>query len=187
MRETKRGAASASAPFFLPRPYGGWTLIELVIVLVVLSIITYFVVRSFQPKEGLALQQAERLRNDLRHIQMLAITWNEALRVTTTAATPGPCSPATQARYEVSCVTGSATPPCNVNPVIDPATGDPYVVRLECGLDVVGPGFTLDLDTLGRPKNGAALTIANANFQITGASVARIVAVAPLTGFATVQ
>ena len=154
--------------------------------LAVLAIITYFVVRSFQPKEALALQQAERLRNDLRHMQMLAITWNQALRVTTTAAIPGPCSPPTQAKYEVSCVTAGVNPPCNAAPVIDPATGSPYVVRLECGLDLLGPGFTFDLDALGRPKNGAAFA-ASATFRITGASVERTVVVAPLTGFATAQ
>jgi prepilin-type N-terminal cleavage/methylation domain-containing protein len=160
----------------LPRPSSGWTLIELVIVLVVSSIIIYFVVRSFQPKEALALQQAERLRNDLRHMQMLAITWNQALRLNTAATS-----------YSVSCVTASATPPCNAAPVIDPANGRPYLVNLEPGLDLAGPGFALDLDALGRPKNGAALIAANATFTIAGASAARTVGVAPLTGFVTVQ
>jgi prepilin-type N-terminal cleavage/methylation domain-containing protein len=159
----------------LSRARGGWTLIELVVVLVVSSIVVYFVVRSFQPKEALAMQQAERLRNDLRHAQMLAITWGQALRIDTAATS-----------YSVSCVTLSVNPPCNAAPVIDPATGRPYVVNLESGLDLVGPGFTFDLDALGRPKNGAGFA-AIATFTISGASVARTVVVAPLTGFVTVQ
>lgn len=164
-------------------------MLELAVVLVVVGIVGYFVVRSFQPKEAIALQQAERLRDDLRHIQMLAITWNEALRVTAVAAVPGPsCPPGVPARYEVRCVSGAATPPCNgANPVRNPATGQLYSINLECGLDLAGPGFSLDFDTLGRPKNGAALIGANANFTVSGASGARSVSVTPLTGFVTAQ
>jgi hypothetical protein len=77
--------------------------------------------------------------------------------------------------------------PCNVNPVVNPATGQPYLVNLEPGFTLAGPGFSLDLDALGRPKNGAALISANATFTITGGSAARSVTVAPLTGFAVAQ
>jgi type II secretory pathway pseudopilin PulG len=179
----ERGAASGSAPFFLPRKIRGWTLMELVVVLVVSSIIVYFVVRAFQPKDAVALQQAEQLRDDVRHIQMLAITWSEALRITTVAVAGG-----VPARYSVSCVSGSATAPCNgAGAVNDPATGRVYSVDLEDGLDLAGPGFSLDLDALGRPKNGAAFISANATFTITGGSVARTVVVQPLTGFASAQ
>jgi type II secretory pathway pseudopilin PulG len=160
----------------LPRPCGGWTLVELVVVLAVSAIIVYFVVRSFQPKEAVALQQAERLRSDLRHMQMLAITWGEALRLNTAATS-----------YSVSCVTAGVNPPCNAAPVIDPATGRPFQVDLESGLDLAGPGFTLDLDALGRPKDGAAFIVANATLTISGASVPRTVVVVPLTGFVMAQ
>ena len=157
-------------------------------VLVVAAILVVFAVRTYHPREAIALQQAERLRNDLRNIQMLAITWNQALRLTTTAATGSTCVPAVLAKYEVRCVSGSATPPCNgVNPVVNPATGQAYSVSLECGLDLTGPGFTLDIDALGRPKNGAAFINASATFTISGASTARSVVVAPVTGLATAQ
>lgn len=186
----RNGAPPLAAPrFFSPRRYAGWSLIELVVVLVVISVLVFFAVRSYQPKDALALQQAERLRNDLRHVQMLAITWSESLRVTTVAEIPGAnCPPAVAGRYEVRCVSGSATPPCNgANPVVDPATGRPYSISLECGFNISGPGFSLDLDTLGRPKNGANLIGANATFTITGGSVARTVVVVPVTGFVTAQ
>ena len=143
--------------------------------LVIGGVLAFFAVRTFQPKDALALEQAERLRNDLRHVQMLAITWGQALRLTAGAAS-----------YSVSCVTAAATPPCNASPVIDPATLKDYAVSLESGLSLAGPG-TLDFDALGRPKNGATLLTANATFTISGASAARSVVVAPLTGFATAQ
>jgi MSHA pilin protein MshC len=167
------GAPPLAAPRFFS---AGWTLLELVVVMMVAGLLAFFALRVFQPKEALALEQAERLRNDLRHMQMLAITWGQALRLTAAATS-----------YSVSCVTAGATAPCNASPVVDPATGKAYTVNLESGLSLTGPGFTLDLDALGRPKNGAALLTANATFTIGGASATRTVVVAPLTGFATAQ
>lgn len=172
----QHGAPPLAAPlFFALRRVGGWSFLELTIVLAVLSILTYFAVRNFYSQEAIALQQAERLRNDLRHVQMLAITWNQPLRVTATAGS-----------YSVSCVTAGASP-CNAVPVINPATGQPYAVNLEAGITLAGPGFNLDLDALGRPKNGASLIAANATYTISGGTTARAVVVAPITGFATAQ
>lgn len=167
--------------FFSPAAFAGWTLVEITIVLVVAAIFAYFVVvRFYAPKEALALQQAEKLRDDLRHAQMVAMSWNRTLRITVTPAA-GP----TPARYAVSCAPGGVSPPCNgVATVVDPATARPFQVDLEPGLDLTGPGFTLDFDPLGRPKNGAALA-ANANFDVTGGGVLRRVTVTQLTGFVT--
>lgn len=168
------GAPPLAAPrFFSPRWGAGWTLIELTVVLVVVAILVFFAVRSYRPQDAIALQQAERLRNDIRNVQMLALTWNQALRVTTAANS-----------YSISCVVAGASP-CNVSPVVNPATGQAYLVNLEAGLTLAGPGFSLDLDALGRPKNGANFIAANATFTISGGSVARTVVVAPLTGFVT--
>lgn len=144
-------------------------------VLAITAVLIFFTVRSYQPKEAIALQQAERLRNDIHHVQMLAITWNQPLRVTTTAT-----------NYSIGCVTAGASP-CDVNPVVNPASGQPYLVALESGLSLAGPGFSLDLDALGRPKNGAAFIGANATFTITGGTATRTVVVAPVTAFASAQ
>jgi MSHA pilin protein MshC len=168
----RNGARPLAAPRF---SLGGWTLIELVVLMVAAGVLALFAVRMFQPKESLALEQAERLRNDIRHMQMLALTWGQSLRLTTAASS-----------YSVGCVSVGAAP-CNVTPVVDPATGRSYAVTLESGLGLTGPGFSLDFDALGRPRNAGALTTANATFTITGASTARTVVVAPFTGFATSQ
>ena len=50
-------------------------------------------------RKRIALQQAERLRNDIRNVQMLAVSWTQALRITTAANS-----------YSVSCVTAGAQP-----------------------------------------------------------------------------
>lgn len=155
--------------------------------LVVASIMTtVVVVRSLPPKQPQALVQAERLRDDLRHMQLLATTWNQSLRLTLTAA-----APPNPARYSVSCVTAGAAP-CNTAPVVDPARGSAFRVDLEPGLDLglligAGASASLDMDALGRPRSGAALISANSTFTVSGGGVARSVVLQPLTGFATAQ
>jgi len=183
---TQDGARPSAAPrFFLPARCAGWSLIELVVVLVIASVLVFFVVRSLQPKEALALQQAERLRNDLRHVQMLALTLNKSLQLRQGAPLPAACPTAT---YWVIDCTLVAADPCTGapnTPIVNPATGSSYCVTMEPGL-VLGGG-NLHFDPLGRPKNGAALIGATAAFTITGASAGRSVTVAPLTGFAVAQ
>lgn len=154
---------------------GGWTLAELVMVLVIAAVLGSLAVMRFRPLEAQSLQQADRLRNDLRHMQMLALTWGRPLRLTAAAGS-----------YAVSCVSAGAAP-CNASPVINPSTGQPFSVPLESGLSLSGPGFTLDFDALGRPLNGAALISANATFSLAGGGTARNVLVSPVTGFASVQ
>jgi hypothetical protein len=96
-------------------------------------------------------------------MQTLAMTWNQPLRLNIVAGSP--------ASYFASCVSGSATPPCNGGAaVFDPGRAGPFQVVLPSELGLAGPGFTLDIDALGRPKNGAALIAANATFTITGAA-----------------
>ena len=153
----------------------GWSLIELSIVLAIAAVVIFFAVRSFQPLDAIAMQQAERLRNDIRNAQTLAMTWDKALRITTAAGS-----------YSIGCVTAGAAP-CNVATVINPATGQSYLVNLESGLTLTGPGFTLDIDSLGRPQNAGALITTTATYTISGASTPRTVTVAPLTGFPTAQ
>ena len=152
-----------------------------------MSIMTYFVVaRSLPPKQPQALMQAERLRDDLRHMQLLAMTWNQSLRLTVTAA-----APPNPAQYSVACVIAGAAP-CNAIPVLDPGRAGLFLVNLEPGLDLglligAGASLSLDMDPLGRPRNGAALINANSTFTVSGGGVARTVVLLPLTGFATAQ
>jgi type II secretory pathway pseudopilin PulG len=168
-----------------PRSCGGWTIAELVIVIVVTSIIAYVTLVRFRPLDPQTIQVAERLRNDLRHMQMLALTWGQPLRMTVTTGLNG--------GYSVSCVTAGAAP-CNVSPVIDPATGKSFSVSLNpagtpltAGVAAAGPGFNLDFDALGRPKNGASFTTVNSTFNVTGGGNKRDVVVSPITGFAVSQ
>jgi hypothetical protein len=142
-------------------------------------------VRNFYSQEAIALQQAERLRNDIRHVQMLALTLNKSLQLKPAGAPPAACPTAT---YWIIDCTVAALDPCTGaanTPIVNPATGQNYCVTFEPGIALAGAN--LHFDPLGRPKNGASLIAANATYTISGGTTARTVVVAPVTGFATAQ
>ena len=171
----------SGAPIRVPRFFsrrrtgGGFSLVEAVMVIAIAGALISLTVLRFRPLDVQSYQQADGLRNDLRHMQMLAITWGQPLRLTPAAGS-----------YSVACVSAGVVP-CNVSPVIDPATAKSFSVTLQTGLTLTGPGFNLDFDALGRPKNGAALTTTNSTFTISGGANVPSVVVSPTTGFAVVQ
>ncbi len=179
------GARPVAAPlFFGRRGSGGWTLVELVITLVIGVVLMYFVVRTYAPKQAQALQQAERLRSDVRHVQMLALTLNKTLELKLGAA-PGACATAT---YWVIDCTAFAPDPCATapnTPIADPATGKNFCVTMESGLGLTLSTTNLYFDPLGRPKNAGALIPAAATLTVTGGSPDRSLTVDPVTGFAS--
>jgi hypothetical protein len=144
-------------------------------IIAIAAVLAAVAVIRFRPLDVQSYQQADGLRNDLRHMQMLALTWGQPLRLTTAALS-----------YSVACVSAGAVP-CNASPVIDPASAKPFSVTMQSGLTLAGPGFSLDYDALGRPKNGASLTTTNSAFTISGGANAPSVVVSPTTGFALVQ
>lgn len=157
-----------------PTRIRGFSLIELVMIIVVVSTLgVVMLTRYHDPVETTVSIEADRLARDIRHVQMLAMTWGQSLRLTPAGA-----------NYGVSCVTAGATPPCNTNPVNDPAGNAPFTRTLEPGITVAGAA--LDIDALGRPVNAGALLNADTTYTLTGGSETSTVTVARLTGFVTV-
>lgn len=184
-RVIKDGASRRAPRFFSPAAGAGWTLVELTVVLVVLAVLVYVVVRSLRPGEALALQQAERLRDDLRHVQTMAMTLNRSLQLKLGA--PANCPGVSY--YVINC-TAAAPNPC-ATPPPDTAIADPrqpgglFCVTLDSGLAL--GGANLYFDPLGRPKSGTALIPGNVTFNITGGGTTRSAVVTPLTGFVAAQ
>jgi len=147
----------------------GFTLIELIIVIVVVGIISAFVVSRAMPRAGesTAGYQAQQFANDLRHAQMLAMTWGKDLNFTTATAS-----------YSVSCASGS-TGPCASSPVIDPGHSGAFAVALDNV--TLSPATTLTFDIVGKPSSAASFTLA-----ADGVTMATVT-VAAGTGFVTVQ
>lgn len=153
----------------------GFTLIELVTVIVLAAILSVYAVTKWPGDRALKLPaQAELFAAHLQHIQALAMDWGQSLRLTVNSN-----------GYSVSCVSASATPPCDNSPVVDPSTNQAFSISLESGLTLSGTATT-DFDPLGRPVTAGALITASPartfTFNADGAS--QTVTLSPLTGFA---
>lgn len=167
----------------------GFTLVELVVTMLILSILAVVVVLRFDSKSKIAAAiEAELLQRNLAHVQNLAMSSAVALRLTVAASGKS---------YFVTCLTVSAASPCKVAGQIpsDPATGEPFSITLADGVNLVAskpPGTvsnTLDFDSVGRPFEAGNLIATNParTFTFTGASRLASVLVRPVTGFAEVS
>jgi prepilin-type N-terminal cleavage/methylation domain-containing protein len=148
----------------------GFTLIELVMVMIVIAIVAaYTVVNNLSAGSYTLRSQAEMLAANLRHAQSMATTRGRSLRVTLTAGTNG--------TYSVSCVTAGSSP-CNVTPVLDPATNTSFSTTVQKDVVIAGPA-TLDFDNFGKPSAAGTYTLTYGSNTFT-------VTVAAVTGFITV-
>jgi len=144
-------------------------LIELIIVIVVLGILSaYAAMKTVSPADVTLPSQAQKMATDLRHAQTLASTWGASLVVS-----------AGGSAYSVSCLTASASAPCNASPVIDPASGAAFSVGLQQGVSFISPtSATLTFNSLGQPSAAASYTLSSGSSTNT-------VAVAAMSGKVT--
>lgn len=149
-------------------------MIELIMVLIVLGVLVAVTASRWNATDATAGYQADLLARNIRHMQILAMSWGQPLRLTVASPT-----------YSVSCVTASTTAPCNASPVIDPAAGNAFSETLANNVTLAG--VAIDIDSLGRPVSGGALLTANRVYTLTAGAQTWSVTVAPLTGFTTVS
>jgi MSHA pilin protein MshC len=148
----------------------GFTLVELVTVIVLVGILsTYAVVRFPSQNELILPAQAQMFVSHIRHVQALAMQWGQPLRMTVTSG-----------GYTVACVTAGAAP-CDVSPVIDPATGQAFNVVLETGITL--SASSSDFDSMGRPVSGGALVGATSSYTMTSNGSTNTIQISPITGF----
>lgn len=158
----------------------GFTLLELVVVILVLGIVAVFAAVRWQAVDAYAsTTHADQLARDIRHVQTLAISWGLPLRISVNAAGTA---------YSVLCVTGTGALPCAAagDTVTDPVTGQPYTVSLlDTGVTVAPVSSNTDFDHLGRPVTAGVLVAANParTFTLSGGGNTATVVVAPITGF----
>ena len=183
-----QGGAKAPPFFFsgVPRMIArGVTTVELVIFMVIVAILAAVTVLSYKPNDVTARYQAERLRTDLRHAQMIALTENQALLFTITAGLGG--------SYSVSGL-NSAT--CATTALTDPATNSAFAVSIDAALTLAGTA-SIYLDALGRPASSCSAvagvctcttTASNpaASYTVSGGGSTYTVQLLPVSGFVTV-
>lgn len=159
-----------------PRCAGGFTLIELVVVIAILGLLSaYAVLKLPSPAQATLPSQARQLASDLRHAQALAITWDQSLVVS-----------ASGSRYSIACRTAAATAPCDATPVVDPATGSAFSTSLQKDVSFGSPTTaSLSFDSLGRPVDSTGTPLVTdpaASYTLSAGSSMETVTVNRLSG-----
>jgi type II secretory pathway pseudopilin PulG len=145
----------------------------MVVVMLLAAILVAVTATRWDATDATAPSQADLLARNIRHIQMLAMSWGQSLRLTVTGS-----------GYSVACVTAGAAP-CNASPVIDPASGQAFSVTLSNNVTL--SGSPINIDTLGRPVSGSTPITTNTTYTLTAGTSTWSVAVSPITGFVTVS
>lgn len=160
------------------RGMGGFTLMQLIMVLSMVGVLSAYVIPKIMPSagKGTAPYQALKLADNLRHTRMLAVAWGKGLKFKSDSAT-----------YRVTCsipaACSNATPTASNCPnptavVIDHGHNGPFCIALESGVTLSGP-TEIEFDLLGRPLTGSSST-----YQLfVGSSLMATVTVAAGTGF----
>ena len=150
--------------------YRGFTLVELVIVLVLAAILAASVLPRFTQGIVELSSQAEQVAADVRYAQMLSMTRGQHY-----------CISFTGTGYQLRNTN------CTVA-VTHPATGSTAAIVLSATTVTTSnlTGNALEFDTKGRPQT---LTVAtnNGTITLTSSGQTRSVVVSPETGKATVQ
>jgi prepilin-type N-terminal cleavage/methylation domain-containing protein len=160
----------------------GFTLIELVMVLLVIGILGFVVLPRTSQNTLELSSQAEQLATDIRYAQTLSMTRGAAL------GTQGRyCIFFTATGYQFRHNNNSYATPCTTA-VLHPATGSTAAIVLS-GTAVTTANLTgsyVEFDTKGQPTSFTA-PASNATVTLNATGGPRVVVVSPVTGKATVQ
>jgi Tfp pilus assembly protein FimT len=163
-------------PFRHGKKEAGFTLVELVLIIVILGILAVFAVpRMADTTAAKAAAAARKLQSDIAYAQELAMTRNVRYRVYVNAA------PAPAAGYAVTDSAG--------NPAPDPAGGNLSVTLNSgsyAGITISGgfSGSFIEFNTLGVPYNSGGAPLGAASTLTVNANAApeRTVTIQPQTG-----
>lgn len=148
----------------------GFTLVELTMVIVLLTIIAAVSIRWRSAGEHTVPTQTDLLAGNIRHLQTLATTRGGTLRLNIYSD-----------RY---CATVPPDTDC-AKAIVDPATNQRFTVVLADAVTLTGTSPT-DLDSLGRPNDASGLLSSSRIFQLKADSTTWSVSLIPVSGFVEV-
>lgn len=146
----------------------GFSLIELVSVMVILATIAALAAPRFVHHDATVPAQADQLGRIIRHAQALAMSQGRPLTVDVQSATS-------------YAITDGATP--TPSTIRDPS-GQLQAFSLQNGVTL--SGADLEFDSLGRPISGSNLVTNTLNWTLNGGSNTATVSVQAVTGFVSV-
>ena len=146
----------------------GFSLIELVSVMVILATITMLAAPRFVHHDATVPAQADQLGRIIRHAQALAMSQGRPLTVDIQSASS-------------YAITDGATPTPST---IRDASGQLQAFSLQNGVTLAGAD--LEFDSLGRPISGSNLVTTTLNWTLSGGSNIATVSVQAVTGFVSV-
>jgi len=146
----------------------GFSLIELVTVMVILAAISALAAPRFVHHDATVPAQADQLGRIIHHAQALAMSQGRPLTVDIQSASS-------------YAITDGATPTPST---IRDASGQLQAFSLQSGVTLAGAD--LEFDSLGRPISGSNLVTTTLNWTLSGGSNIATVSVQAVTGFVSV-
>ena len=167
----------------------GHTLIEMIAVIVIIGILAAAVaLRTSATSDRAAINQADQLRRDIAHIQVLALSWGVGLRLAIASDGAGysvVCPDATLAG--TPCAAATAPPCIGKFPDTGKCFSIAYSATLTDGVKMTPQGGMMYFDSLGRPLTSAGVLVTGnpaSTYTLTGGATSAAVTVWPITGFA---
>lgn len=164
------GGESATSVCLLVRRCAGFTLLEMVMVVIVIGVTAAVVTPKWLENDLDVDAIARQLQNDIRYVQGMAMNRGQRHRIYFDVA----------ASYRIADNTGAA-----VAHPLQPSGS----VTFPSGVAIASNGFStgyLSFDGRGVPYNGAAAISADTSVQLSKSGVTRTLVVTPQTGYVTV-